>query len=142
MGHLSVWIWNIVYFESCNTYAILYIHTQLVIVNLAEEMLPVFCFWCLACDLNPSFTYNKSTHYLLDYGNCDSMLSQNSVYYIHWKQWTALRLRNVGIYWANEKLMNVVNIAKEKKTKKSIFSVEVEFVMFRVQQTNMWSNRS
>ena len=36
--------------------------------KIAQEILFVFLFWCLACDSNPGFTSNKPTHYLLEYG--------------------------------------------------------------------------
>ena len=34
--------------------------------DVAEE---IFSFWCLTWGLNPGFTSNKQTHYLLDYGD-------------------------------------------------------------------------
>ena len=37
--------------------------------EIAEEILFVFCFWCLAWGSNPGFSSNKPTHYLLDHGD-------------------------------------------------------------------------
>ena len=48
---------------------------------------------------------------------CHSILSQNLVYHLYWIKWIDLRLSNVGIYWANEKLRYDVDFAKKKKKK-------------------------
>ena len=37
--------------------------------EIAEEILLIFCFWCLAWSSYLGFTSNKLTHYLLDYGD-------------------------------------------------------------------------
>ena len=62
--------------------------------EIAEEILFVFFFfWCLAWDSNPGFTYNKRTHYLLDYGDFE-----------HLKYYTQLKE-----YWLNKNVcLNIV----------------------------------
>ena len=37
--------------------------------EIAEEIVFVSRFWCLAWDSNPGFSSNKPTHYLLDHGD-------------------------------------------------------------------------
>ena len=40
--------------------------------EIAEKICFFFqiSFWCLTWDMNQGFTFNKLTHYLLDYGDC------------------------------------------------------------------------
>ena len=83
--------------------------------EIAEEILFVFRFWCLAWGSNLGFSSNNPTHYLLDHGdfNIYTLLNNWKVLMLHYD----LGPENINLHL--QQLLRTINLSSEVKTKLS-----------------------
>ena len=87
---------NILRIFSCQFYFLSEFLPEICWKEIAEEILFVFHFWCLAWGSNRDFTSNKPTHYLLDHGD----FTFNSIF-LNTHCWSLIRYSPIHICTVN-----------------------------------------